>query len=716
MTAPPVIPTVQAAKPFEPINAKPAAPSFANFPAPAWESWKPGVERGEPAPPQPQQPQQPQQPSANGNDFWKLFNSIWKPSKPRAPSLFQSSSLAKQPQYPRIQAEPMQTKAASSMVQYQNNNNRPFQAQTSSFQLGINRPPMANFIVSSETAPGTYQGQLNALNNGEDSSYLFIDGKPYVIRRVINRFSNTFTPGNLNVGRFQPFPRFGPGFMRGDSIPHVVRQALLDSPLRKAPVPLNSAPNQRSSMQLPVARQQQIVPPHSPQRAKIPVKSLPAPSVASQRFRVIKPNYMQIYSNYLRTRARAEASRRHLLATNINSGWPAPNRLAFRNPQQNAPRFLYSKEQTRAKPVQKQSVRAGNRYAISIKGIPGSSALAAIRNKAVTNPGFLSELLSSRTFQPNHPGPGIAQLGPRRDNVLGSVRRPLFDRNYVNNRRAMLANLPQTGRALIRTKIVRPKIWGKQMIRPTTTRTNIAYLPQSAFNRLPSWYRPKIGSALVKYVVKTKNVPQTGLDIANKKQSMMRPAAKDIWQRIYSYYNGKNAHPVRSMQAMSKERPRVLFTKSMNSITGSQGKGIVMESVPKAVNVGSPLIRMRNYQRNDKMINAIKSNEPFRLRINTGLHTGMNTGMNTFANETPKKEAGTASNFSPEMWDKRSHIESFLISKKDTIPHRPTIAGNWGTLKKKRSVKRRRRRRVNKNIRAKKGQPGSASKTNNLVF
>lgn len=692
MTTPAVNPTMQAAKPFEPITIlqpKPPAPSFASYPTPEWEKWRPGTERGEPL------QQQQQQPSANGNSLWNIYNSLWKPNKPKAPSLFQNA-IAKQPTYPYIrpQSEPMQTRMASAVMQYQNNKNQPFQAETSAYQLGFNNPPTANFIVSSNTSPGTYQGQLNALNNDEGSSFLFIDGKPYVIKRVINRFSNTFTPGNINIGRFQPFPRFGPGFMRGDRIPHVVRQALLDSPLPKTTILQNQVGNQRSSMRSPIAfpPQQLSSPPPAPQRAQqATVKILPQPAAASQRFHVIKPNYMQIYSNYLRSRGQLLPNQRSGQndARSDTKQWH-DYKMSPNSQMSNNQRILYNREPINQVPTQKQSVRAGSKYAISIKGIPGSTALAAIKNKAVTNPGFLSNLLSSRSYQYNHPSQPMAQTGPARK-ISNAFYHP-FNKNKLNDRYAMLANLPQTDRALIRTKIIRPTIWGKISTDSSKTRTNIAYVPQSAFNRLPSWYRPKIGSALVKYVVKARDSPLTGFGIANKKQSLVHPAAKDVWQKIYSYYNRKNALQLKRMQNEYKERSAaILSSKRLNvgSKSASKENGMITNQVKGEFNVGSPLIRMRNYEnpRNSKIANEMRTNEGFKLR--------MKTGINTFDRQTPNKE-GAIKSVSSDMWDKRSKIESFLISKKNTIPHRPTIAGNWGTLKKKRSAFKQRQQQIKK--------------------
>ena len=687
MTTPPVTPTVQAAKPFEPITVlqpKPPAPSFANWPNPEWEKWKPATDRGQPQPPQQQQ----QPPTANGNNFWNIFDRVWNRNKPQAPSLFQNDILNK-PVLPRVQPETMQTSMASSSIQYHNINNQPFQAQTSAYQTGFNNPPSANFIVSPNTLPSTYQGHLSTLDDNGGSSFLYIDGKPYVIRRVINRFSNTFTPGNLNIGRFQPFLRFGPGFMRGDQIPHVIRQALRGSQVQKTQIaPPNHPANQRSllqprqpSIQLTRSfpRQQQVALPPSPQRTVASTRKSPQTIPAAQRFHVNQPNYMQIYADYVKARTQSSATQRQSAQGGGRSAinrWQNDHQPPYLNPQ-TSNHVLYNREHSNIMPGPSPSIRAGSRYAISIKGIPGSSALAAIRNKAVTNPGFLSGLLSSRSQQYNRASQPISQLAPKRNKVMLNRARAV---RPPSNRYQILANLPLTDRALIRTKIVRPNRWKTKLIDPSTTRTNIAYLPRSAFNRLPSWYRPRIGPALVKYVVKSKNRPQTRFDLGNKKQSMVRPTGKDIWQKIYSYYNNKNALQTRKMQELSKMKSDILTRQSLSAekVARPQINHVVMGS--SAVNVGSPLIRMRNNQYpNNRVMNELRNNERFELKLNTGL--------NTYEKEMPKNKDGNSKSIPPEIWDKRSRIRSFLISKKNTIPLRPTAAGNWGTLKKKRSAK-----------------------------
>ena len=676
MTTPAAGQNLQAAKPFEPIKAfqaKPPAPSFAAFPTPAWDKWKPAIVKSEP-----QQQLQQQQPSTNGNDLWNIFNSVWNRNKQPAPSPFHNGNPIKPP-YIRPQPEPMQTRVASSAVEYRNFNNQPFQAQTSAFQTGMNSPPSANFIVSSNTEPGTFQGQLSALNNDEGTSFLYIDGKPYVIRRVINRFSNTFTPGQLSIGRFQPFQRFGPGFIRGAQIPHIVRQALLDSQQQKSKT-VNLAGNQRSLTQSSQSfPSQQNAHLQSPQKPKASTRN--SPTTPWQRFNVNKPNYMQIYANYVRSRSQSQPKQRNLHSP-LSDSRSAINTLQnyyhppYLNPAQNV---LHNREQTGATPALKAAIRAGNKYAISIKGIPGSSALAAIRNKAVTNPGFLSGLLSSRSHQLNRPAQAVSELGPKRNNVMLNK---LQSAKAPNNQYRVLANLPLTDRALLRTKIVRPDIWRARWANPGRPRANIAYLPRSAFNRLPSWYRPKIGPALVKYVVKAKSTPQVGFDLGNKKQSMVRPAARDVWQKIYSYYNRKNALQIKQMQDFARNKAILLARKSTsagNIAKPIQGDYVGLQGMESRVNVGSPLIRQRDNQnlKSDKIIDESDNSEGFKLKLNTGL--------NTYAGGASTK-GGASKSIPPEMWDKRSHVRSFLISKKNTIPHRPTIAGNWGTLKKKRSA------------------------------
>ena len=677
MTTPAAGQNLQVAKPFEPIKMfqpKPPAPSFAAFPTPEWDKWKPAAVKSEP------QQQLQQAPPSSGNDLWNIFNSVWNRNKSPAPSPFRNGNSIKPP-YIRAPPGPMQTSVASSAVEYRNTNNQPFQAQTSAFQTGINSPPSANFIVSSSTEPGTFQGQLGALNNDEGTSFLYIDGKPYVIRRVVNRYSNTFTPGHLSIGRFQPFQRFGPGFIRGAQIPHIVRQALLDSQQQKPKtVSVNLAGNQRSLKQpsqlFPSQQNAHLL---SPQKSTVSTRN--SPTTAWQRFHVNKPNYMKIYANYVRSRSQSQSNQRNLHSplsdsrsaiSSVQNYYHPP----YLNPNQNV---LHNRGQTSTTQALKPAIRAGSKYAISIKGIPGSSALAAIRNKAVTNPGFLSGLLSSRSHQFDRPAQAVSELGPKRNNVMlkrfQSTKAP-------NNHYRVLANLPLTDRALLRTKIVRPDIWKARWANPGRTRANIAYLPRSAFNRLPSWYRPKIGPALVKYVVKAKSTPQARFDLGNKKQSMIRPAVRDVWQKIYSYYNRKNAVQIKQMQDFARNRAILLSRKSMGAgdiAKPIQGNNIRLANTQSRFNVGSPIIRQRNSQnmKNDKIIDESNSNEGFQLRLNTGL--------NTYAGETSTKE-GPSKSIPPEMWDKRSRVRSFLISKKNTIPHRPTIAGNWGTLKKKRSA------------------------------
>ena len=689
MTTPPISPTFQAAKPFEPIRVlqpKPPAPSFATFPTPEWNRWKPATERAA----APQQPVQ-QAPPANGNNLWSIFNSMWNRNKPPAPapapapapSLFNNDNLYKPP-YARVQPEPMQSRVASSTVEYHNSNNKPFEAQTSAFQLGFNSPPSANYIVSSNTEPGTFQGQLSALSNGEGTSFLYIDGKPYVIRRVINRFSNTYIPGQMNIGRFQPFQRFGPGFIRGAQIPHVVRQALVNSQQQRANVaPINLAGNQRSLMKspqsLPSAQKTTL---QSPQKPAVSTRN--SPTAAWQRFNVNKPNYMQIYADYVRSRSRLQPKQKTVQSPlGHGDGRSSINKLQtyyhspYINPARYAQDTLHSRDQTAPASALRPTIRAGSKYAISIKGIPGSSALAAIRNKAVTNPGFLSDLLSSRSHQFTRPNQAAPQMAPKRNNVMQSK---LNVAKSLKTSYPVLANLPVTDRALLRAKVIRPDIWKAQWAGPGRTRANIAYLPRSAFNRLPSWYRPKIGSALVKYVIKAKSTPQASYDIGNKKQSMVRPAVKDVWQKIYSYYNRKNALHIREMQDLARNRQEILARKTMSTPNIAQP---VLDSatgtIQPTVNVGSPLLRVRDNQhlKNASIVNMPDSSEGFRLRMNTGLRAD--------PNDMSIKE-GTPRSIPPEIWDKRSHVRSFLISKKNTIPHRPTMAGNWGTLKKKRDA------------------------------
>ena len=676
ITTPRMNPTYQAAKPFEPFRAfqpKPPAPSFATFPTPEWEKWKPGAERTDL-----QQQQQRQAPSANGNDFWNIFNNFWNRNKQQtAPSLFHNSNLNKPSSYFKAPPEPMQTKVASSMVEYHAYNNQPFQSQTSAFQTGINNPPQANFIVSSNTEPGTFQGQLNALNNNEGTSFLYIDGKPYVIRRVINRFSNTFTPGQLNIGRLQPFQRFGPSFLRGDQIPHIVRQALQDSQAKKAKVtPENLPGNQKSSLPSQSYPMQRKTPAAFPRKAAVSNRN--SPTAAWQRFNVNKPNYMQMYANYVRSRSQSQPMQRNL-PSHVSGSKSETNRFQtysqrpYMNAAQNIRSSLYNREQTGVQSARKPMIRAGSKYAISIKGIPGSSAAAAIRNKAVINPGFLSRLLSSRSTQFNRPSPAVPQLGPKRNSV---IKNRLIAQKRPYYKFPTFVNRPLTDRALLRTKIIRPLIWKPRWAKQAKPRTNIAYLPRSAFNRLPSWYRPKIGPALVKYVVKAKGEPQGGFYLGNKKQSMIRPAARDVWQKIYSFYNRKNDLLVKQMQDFARKKQNLLAREIGRKSAFAKS---LQDATVHTVNVGSPLLRVRDGQNpnSNKVIDGLKSSEGFKLRLNTGV--------NTYNTDVPTKDK-VSNSISPEMWDKRSNVRSFLISKKNSIPHRPTIAGNWGTLKKRRSA------------------------------
>ena len=753
-------------------------------------------------------------PEANGNNLWNLFNELWKPQyKPPAPSLFQNALEHKPPApsvlytQPKRQAAhivgPFQTNIASSSLQYDSNNNRPFQAQTQASQLGLNSEPRASFDIAPGPIAGTYQGQLDTLNSGEGTSFILIDGRPYAIRRVINRYNNAFTPGNTKVARFQPFPRFGPGFLRGDQIPHVVRQALsqyatpaappqqhaaVTGPKTTQPQPISSAvPQRQASVQ---SMQQKIKGVQAPLIK--PNVNLQATKAAAQRFQVakpvVKPNYMQLYSNYLRARERnnhwrPSAVRNSKPIARQNTFRPNPgqsavdkilqyysNRYTNRNSQVNAARLANSRHSLPSREASTPGVHInpGGRYVVSIKGTPGSPALEAIRNKAVTNPGFLSGLLSGRSTQYSQQQKS-PQIGQRR---MMAMRKP--QRMPIKTYRPPIVNRPQTDRALIRAKIIRPEVmrraqWPVRSTLPGTPRGSIAYVPQSAFSRLPPWYRPKIGPALVKYVVKTKDALKPFPEFAsgNKKQAMGRPTTQDIWKKIYNYYNNKNVGQANQRSFSPNGRPRYLARTPYNGksygFRQPPQKAVVAPVVPPTIQVGSPIFRVRSMQQSNGNVASQRSQNPSQYggglnayqsngniasqrSQNPSQYAGsMNTyhgnenvasqrsqnpsqyeaGVNayqTYANalrrentnsetkpvdpdsvpfvdktQNEKSEGKGKMEIPAETWDKRSRIRSFVISKKNTIPQRPTLAGNWGTLKKKRSTNQRRHKRHMKN-------------------
>lgn len=810
MTTPPIAPTIQAAKPFEPFQIpapKPFAPVLPANPAPGASMWNPVADRAETQ-------VQAAPPAANGNNLWNVFNELWKPQyKAPAPSLFQNalehkplapSVLYTQPKRPAAHVVgPFQTNIASSSLQYDSNNNRPFQAQTQASQLGFNSAPRASFDIAPGPIAGTYQGQLDTLNSGGGTSFILIDGRPYAIRRVINRYNNAFTPGNTKVAHFQPFPRFGPGFLRGDQIPHVIRQALLPYGRPAAPPqhhavitgPIITQPQTISSV---VAQRQPSV--QSTQQ-KItgarttsirPNANRQATKAAAQRFRVakpvVKPNYMQLYSNYLRAREKnnhwrpaAVRNSRPIARQNTyrpNTGQSAvdkilqyySNRYTNRNNQVNSARLANSRHSLPSREASSPGVHInpGGRYVVSIKGTPGSPALEAIRNKAVTNPGFLSGLLSGRSTQYSQQNKS-PQIGQRR---MMAMRKP--QRMPIKTYRPPIVNRPQTDRALIRAKIIRPEVlrrtqWPVRSKSPLTPRGSIAYVPQSAFSRLPPWYRPKIGPALVKYVVKTKEASKPLPEFAsgNKKQAMGRPTTQDVWKKIYNYYNNKNAGQANQRSFSPNGRPSYLARAPYNGrpygVHQPAQKAVVAPVVPPTIQVGSPVFRVRNMQQSNGNIASQRSQNPsqyggslkaYQSNGNIASHQSQNPsqyvgrinayqsnrnvasqrsqspsqyegGVNAYQNnanarsnentnsevkpldpdtvpfvdKTQDEKAGGKGNMEipAEAWDKRSHIRSFVISKKNKIPQRPTLAGNWGTLKKKRSTNHKRHKRHTKN-------------------
>ena len=672
MTTPPMNPTLQAARPFE--AAAPVRP----FAAPIVNQWAPVAMRAEPqAPPGP--PAAPPGP-ANGNNLWNIFNSLWNPNryKPPAPSLFQNA-ISNKPTLPgfetvqqRPRPEPMQTRTASATIQYQSNNNAPFQAQTSAYQLGLQNPPSSSIAVPATPVAGTYQGLLDSSNNGLGTSFIVIDGKPYAIRRVINRYSNVFTPGSLNIGRFQPFPRFGPVFMRGEAIPHVVRQALVRYSAPRAPARQKiENPQKWQSSQTPIAspfsRQVNRILSSSPVANKhtAPLSAnKKLPTAGAQRFHVTRPNYMQMYSNYVK--ARKTYNPKPSLAYSRNR-----NQLNFIG---NPPVWAAKKQQTPSGIQPPSLLSPGSKYAVSIKGNPGSQALEAIKYKAAAIPGFLSSILSSRS-----------QLSEQR------VSTPVVPRSSNQmkiNSFHSLVNLPQTDRALIRAKIIRPTslrgFLAPKSALPLSPPAKIVYIPQSAYRRLPAWYRPKIGPALVKYTIKTTGQSKAPavLGTANKKQAMGRPPTYDIWRRIYNFYNKKGTiNEKLSQRELGRVRPRLTAVNEPKLMPNTRNQ--------PGVAVGSPIVRVRNFQKLNDLRKSDQQKDNLKINLQSfSQPRPSNAGESYFINRGQTINKNVNKIIPAELWDKRSRIRSFLISKKNTIPHRPSSSGNWGTLRKKRSGKK----------------------------
>eukprot|EP00794_Sanderia_malayensis_P010032 gene10032-11057_t len=703
----------------------------------------------------------PQPPSINNGNFWS-FNNLWNGNKgnnrqatqtfsalpkfnnPVAPSQQRYQPFVAAPQRPAAlnyaaRPQPLpETASATSSFEYHARDNTPFQASTTTEQIGLN-PSFAGIdLPANSPVMGTYQGQLNAQqNNQAGTTVVFIGGQPYAIRRIVNRYSSHHYP--INLSAFAPNQRFGPGFVRGNEISRsassfVSGRANVESnrmipprqilPLRNPwlstrQLPAVARPNNYRQTVLKTQakprndkynlqelfdsfvkqqqeKQQEKFKLDSRQRINQPQNmhpilktSIPQRPYVSGKYPVT-PNYYQMFFNFLRGKrpgAFEPAQTRNFVSGSYNRArfpnrpTPRPYKAAVQPTQaemnsvfEGYKRKLTNELLTRvpayAQTPENMAYRVQNnapgkgRFVVSIKGQPGSKTAAAIRNKAMSTPGFINKLLNSRSF---------------------------------------------TDRALIRAKVLRPGLmskakWAPNGVTTGTARGNIVYVPRSAFSRLPPWYRPKLGPALVKYVVKADKTrkPFPMLAQANKKQALVKPRPpQDLWHQIYKFYNRKNELQLRHTPNKPQYRPqgapifmngpsmsRYNFPPHNQQQQRQQAKIVNMPASQPKYYVNQALFRTRDNRRTPLFQERVPySNKKTNLSPTPGPGIGKPLVSNF---EKLKAAARQNKPIPPELWDKRSVIP--VNEKRNFIPLKPvqavaTTDSNWGTMKKKRSPK-----------------------------
>lgn len=715
MPTAPVYPEMPAAQAYAPVQQAPVQNPFLQTysPTPELHQSAPALERHE------TQPVAAPAPAAQNGNYWP-FNALLNQMN-AAPSIMAFGAPNYKAPAPFVvkyapQAGPhqagFQKSEASSSFQYNSRNNRPFQANTETYQTGF-APPTANIALPANQLAGAFQGQLNTQGyNPGQTFFSMINGQPYAIRRIVNRQNGYFPPHYANP--FQPYQRYGPGFLRGDSIPHVMRES--DANRAKATPQRQIVPLRTPSKPKP------RIPAFKKNAQKTPLNlhlinsQRPKPT---QRFVVNKPNYLQMFSNFLQSQPKWKSPQnRQQIAYAAQTRRPSiqPSQTAMNTIFQNYKAKLSSMIK-KAQPVyparqnplqysglpQRYQQNTGARYVVSIRGQPGSNAVSALRKKALYDPRFLSSLLKSRS--------NVGHKPQSRQPYLTAWQRKVWQRKMyqqqqqLQRRRSMLlpnrktplrftspsaVNVPHTDRALIRAKVLRPDLmaharWAAKGTATATTRGNVVYVPRNAFTRLPPWYRPKLGPALVKYVVKNDNAKNQLplLMQANKKQALMHPAPVDIWHQIYNFYNKKNVNnfqetPFNSFVnkfpgAKSNTGPKVVTARPFQPpVTANKAPGIALSQ---------PQYDTRSYLVNPRQP-TMQRNQ--RLNYNQLKYKSSVTPSNGKPKPQSFKAFTKGSKAIPaELWDKRSYIRS---SERNTIPHRSRPSGNWGTMKKKRGV------------------------------
>ena len=618
--------------------------------------------------------QSPTQPSNQNGNFWNYFynlNDYWyrSPPPPSPPPFFPRppppSTFQRPNNYPLpLRYEPplnlgvqsfgpgnMQKTVTETTLQYNGAVNKPFQAETSAIQSAFSPPKAILSYPAAANPVGTYEARMSNENQQGSTVLSFIDGKPFAIRRVVNRFpgARPFLP-SLFASKF--LPKFGQTISRGN---------------------------------IKGAAQPQSRPP-----------VVPAPPSVTQTAPVNKYQF------------------------NMPAQVPKPSSTSVRH------------ELNRQSAMSSGSSLSPGRYVVSIRGSHTGGEASAI-GESLSNArssGFLASILSSSN-NINYPQPSREVQNYYRPQQQGIQNKYKPLSSYMKLKSPSLVNLPQTDRALIRAKVLRPDYIAKPqpplVNKGTTTgqvRGKVVYLARNAFSRLPSWYRPKIGPALVRYVVKLPeqsrypSILNVRPQQAGKKQMLLQPSRpKDLWSRIYNIYNNRvQGFPVSEILkrpiagninyyvSVPKRQPVNLLQKGVQRSIFSAGNkhyGPPMLSSSKAI-YPRPLLpaiqKSRVFQRAPQrpvkhpsipLTNVYSVNAPqirIRYAYPTNNHTkvitnsivraqvhqpfgnvNQNQAVNNKLSNSFAKQIQNNKRIPPELWDKR-----YQIPTQNALPYKPS--------------------------------------------